>query len=307
LPTKHLFLALLVAAIWGFNFVFIQLGLQGVPPLLLTSVRFFFAALPLIFFLPRPQSHPQLLFGYAFFTFVMQFGFLFTGMKNGMPAGLTSLLMQFQVFFTMGLATFFLRDRPSAWKICGAIISFFGLLVVAFHSRGSSTLYGLALILVASLSWAAGNVFSKKIGPTPALALVAWGSVVAAPCLFLASLLLEGPAAITRAVQDFSWLSAGALFYIVYLSTHVAYSLWGYLLNLYPTATIAPFTLLVPVFGFLGSSVVLGESFPPWKMLASALVIAGLAFNLLEKKIRALFGNFLGRDHQKERDPPAAR
>jgi len=283
-----------VAAIWGFNFVFIELGLRGVPPLFLTSVRFLLAALPLIFFLPRPRANLKLLFGYAFFTFVLQFGFLFTGMKNGMPAGLTSLLMQFQVFFTMGLATFFLRDRPSGWKVGGAIISFFGLLVVASHSHESGTLHGLALILAASLSWAGGNVFSKKIGPTPALSLVVWGSLLATPFLLVASFVLEGPSEITRAIHALSWLSVGALFYIVYLSTHVAYSLWGYLLNLYPTATIAPFTLLVPVFGFLGSSVILGESFPPWKMLASALVIAGLAFNLLEKKIRPLFGNLLG-------------
>lgn len=284
----HLLLALLVAAIWGCNFVFIHLGLQGVPPLLLTGLRFLLAAFPAIFFLPRPRASWRLLLGYGFFTFALQFGFLFSGMKAGMPAGLSSLVMQFQVFFTMGLAAIFLGDKPSTWKISGALISFLGLILVGLNSRIHGSGWSLVLVLAASLSWASGNILSKKIGPTHALGLVVWGSLVACPFLIAASLLIEGPSAIISSLSQLSLISGISLFYIVYLSTHVAYSLWSFLLNQYPTAVIAPFTLLVPVFGFLGSAIVLRESFPAWKIAASGLVILGLGFNLLEKPLRKL-------------------
>jgi O-acetylserine/cysteine efflux transporter len=143
--------------------------------------------------------------------------------------------------------------------------------------------------VLASFSWGAGNIFSKKIGPTPPLALVVWGSLVAFPVVALLSLAVDGPDTIVASLKHMSWASAGAVAYIVYISTLVCYSLWSWLLNRLPTATIAPFTLLVPIFGFLGSVLILGETLPSWKILASLLVILGLCFNLLEPRLKAAF------------------
>lgn len=286
---RYLILAFLVVAGWGFNFVFIKIGLDGMPPILLCALRFFLAAIPGVFFLPRPKVPWRLLLAYGLLTFASQFIFLFLGMKMGMPPGLASLVMQVQAFFTIGLAAAFLSERPGAWKVAGAAISFSGIVLVGINSGGEVTLIGLILTVLASFSWGAGNIFSKKIGPTPPLALVVWGSFVAFPLVALLSFAIDGPAAIVSSLRHLSWASAGAVAYIVYISTLVCYSLWSLLLNRLPTATIAPFTLLVPIFGFLASVLLLGEALPSWKIFASLLVILGLCFNLLEPRLKAAF------------------
>lgn len=286
---QYLFLAFLVVAGWGFNFVFIKIGLDGMPPILLCALRFLLAAVPGVFFLPRPKAPWRLLLAYGLFTFASQFSFLFLGMKLGMPPGLASLVMQIQAFFTIGLAAAFLNDRPTPWKLAGALISFSGIALVGYHSGGEVTIIGLVLTVLASFSWGAGNIFSKKIGPTPPLALVVWGSLIAFPPVALLSLFVDGPELILSSLQNMSWASAGSLAYIVYVSTLVCYSLWSLLLIRLPTATIAPFTLLVPIFGFLGSVLMLGEALPSWKIFASLLVILGLCFNLLEPRLKAAF------------------
>lgn len=245
---KHLLLALLLAllvvVIWGLNFIFISIGLKGFPPLLMCALRFALAAFPAVLFLPRPKVGWPILAAFGLVNFGMQFALLFTGMRAGMSAGLASLVMQTQVFITVGMAAALLKDRPSAWKIIGALISFSGVGVVAWKSEDGSSLVGLVLTLLASFCWATGNLLSKKIAAESPLALVAWGSLIAFPPLLLASLALEGPDAIAKSATEASWLPVLALLYVVYFSTHVGYSLWGHLLQLYPAAVVAPFTLL---------------------------------------------------------------
>ena len=66
------------------------------------------------------------------------------------------------------------------------------------------------------------------------------------------------------------------------------YAAWGWLLARHPAATITPMALLVPVFGMGGAALWLDESLPPWKLIAAALVMAGLALNLLWPRLRAV-------------------
>jgi O-acetylserine/cysteine efflux transporter len=156
---------------------------------------------------------------------------------------------------------------------------------VAFHTEGDVTLPGLALTLLAALSWGTGKLIARMIGQVNALALVVWGSLVAAPFLIVASLVVDGPGAIGAAIEHGSWALVGSVFYICYLSTLFAYSLWSWLLARHPAAIVTPFTLLVPIFGFVGAVIFLGEGLPTWKLVSGALVIAGLCVNLLGKKI----------------------
>lgn len=286
MKTKHLFIALLIVLVWGVNFIAIHIGLEVFPPFLLSTIRFALSALPWVFFLPRPKASLKLILGYGVFTFALQFGLLFSGIHLGLSPGLASLVLQVQMFFSMGLAALFFKDRPGVWKICGSLISFAGIGVVAVHADGSTSLIGLILTLLAALSWSVGNMFTKKVDAASPLALVVWGNLVALPFMALASLLLEGPAVIGDSFQHISLKTVIAVVYIVYVSTHVGYGAWGFLLKSYPTATVVPFTLLVPVVGFLSSAIALDEALLPWKITASVLVMTGLVFNLLEKQIR---------------------
>jgi O-acetylserine/cysteine efflux transporter len=280
---RHLLLALVVVFIWGVNFAIIKLGLRQVSPLGLAVARFVLAAFPWIFIFKRPAVPLSMIAVYSLLTFALQFGFLFTGMKFGMSAGLSSLILQLQVFFTIGLSVLLLSERPTAWQLLGAVLAFAGIGVVAMHVGGDITIAGLTLLILAAASWGAGNIASRKITTLTAgsdvMGLIAWGSLFAIPPLVLVALLID-PQGLTVGFAELDWVSAGSILYIVYLSTLFGFAAWSTLLAQYPVATVAPFTLLVPVFGFLGSAVLLGEPFEGWKMAAAALVIAGLVVNL---------------------------
>lgn len=272
-------LALIVVLVWGFNFVVIQIGLQGLPPLLFSALRFLFAALPLVFFVKRPAIPWKLLAGYALFQFALQFMLLFSGIKLGFPPGLASLVMQLQAFFTIGLAVLMLGERPLVTQIVGALIAFAGMGLVALHLEATATVIGFVMLVAGAFSWGVANIVTKKIGKVSALALVAWGSLLAAPLLLASSLLVEGPAAWAEAAAHLSWVTAGAVLFQSYPNTIFGFGIWSILMRRYPTATIAPFTLLVPVSGMVSAALVLGEPLQWWKIAAGMLVLLGLALN----------------------------
>ncbi len=278
--------AILVAAVWGVNFCLIRIGLDGVPPLTLCVTRFALVIFPWILFVPFPKIRKRLIVAYGLFVFAFQFGFLFTSMKLGFPPGLSSLVLQTQVFFTMGLSAILFSDRPGWPKIPGALVAFSGVALVGLNSPGTVTFANLALILIAAVSFASGNLVSRAIGRTDPMPLVVWGSAVALPVLASAALAIEGPSAMVTALTSISLKSVGALLYIVYLSTFLAFEIWNRLLSRYTPSTVAPFTLLVPVFGFVSSSLIFGETFNFSKIVGSLLVIFGLGIGQFRKLTR---------------------
>ncbi|MEJ1972166.1 MAG: EamA family transporter [Lacunisphaera sp.] len=222
----------------------------------------------------------RLLLVYGFSMFAFQFSFMFLGMKLGVSAGLASLILQFQVFVTLGLAVVFLKETVSFPQIAGALVATAGFVLVGLHTGGEITAAGFACLLLAAVSWAIGNFTSKRLGRVNPLALVVWGSLPVAGAMAVASLVFEGPALIVHSLAHVSLTAILCTAYTVYFSTHVAYSLWSWLLARHPATTITPFALLVPVFGMLSSAVLLGEPLPGWKLAAAALVIAGLSLTI---------------------------
>lgn len=288
LPLRHVLLALLTVTIWGTNFVAIKLALHDLPPLLLCALRFLFVSLPLVFILPRPAIAWRQLLLYGLTMFALQFSFMFLGMKLGVSAGLASVMLQLQVFVTLALSAVFLRERITTLQISGSLIAVAGFVVVAAHSGGDVSLVGLACVLLAAVSWGYGNFMSRGLGKVNPLALVVWGGLVVPLPMGLASLAFEGPAVVRQSLTHVGPTAVLALAFIVYVSTHVGYSLWSWLLARHPASTVTPFALLVPVFGLLSSSLALGETLPAWKMQAAALVIAGLALNVFGPRLRTL-------------------
>jgi len=285
---RDLLLALTVVFIWGVNFAVIKFGLRQVSPLGLGIARFVLTSFPWIFFVKRPTVPLSSLAAYGLLIFAMQFTFLFTGMKIGMSAGLSSLILQLQAFFTIALSVLALGERPTSWQLAGAFLAFCGIAWVALHIGGDVTAIGLVLLVAAAASWGGGNVVSKRIsqhaGTVNMLGLVVWGSLFALPPLIVLSFALEGKAML-KSFVGLDWISIGSIAYIAYLSTLFSFAAWSGLLARYPLTTVAPFTLLVPVFGFLGSAVLLGERLQDWKLVASSLVVAGLCLNLFGPRL----------------------
>lgn len=276
----HVLAAILVTAVWGFNFVVIRVGLNHFPPLLLTVLRFAVAALPVLF-VPRPNVGAGRLAAIGLFLFVGQFVFLFSGMAAGLPAGLASIAIQSQAFFTLIFAALALRERPTRRHLGGMAVAGAGLGLIGLSIGGDLTALGLGLVLAAAASWAVGNVLLRGAGQVDMFRMVVWMSLVPLAPVLALSLWLEGPAAIAASFQAAGWQAAGAVLYLGVPTTLFGFYVWGQLLKRYPAATVAPFSLLAPVFGTVSAHLVLGETFGPLRLGGMMLILAGLAVLVL--------------------------
>lgn len=281
MPITHLLLALLVVVIWGLNFIFVKFGLEEISPLALCAFRFILASVPALFFIKPPKVSLKYLVLYGLFMFAFQFGFVFVGMNVGMTPGMASLIMQIQIFFSMFFAMIFLGEKPSIGHIVGALVSFSGIGLVAFHFDSNVSVWGFICILLAAVSWGVGNLVAKKMNSANLVGVVVWGSFIASWPMMLMALLFEGKDQVMASIENVSWLGIGSLLYIVYASTWIGYGVWSWLLGKYPVSAIVPFTLLVPVVGILSSVLILDEPFQLWKLVSCLLVISGLCINLI--------------------------
>lgn len=281
LPLRHLLLALAVVAIWGSNFVVIKLALGTLPPLLFAALRFAFAVLPAAFFLPRPAVGWRNLAAYGLLIGVGQFGVLYLAMRAQISPGLASLVVQTQVFFTLLLAMQIAREQVRGYQWLALLLAAAGIATIALHTDGSTTVTGVAMVLFAALCWASANIVGKRAGKVNMLAYMVWTSAFAVPPLILLSLAVEGPAAIAAGLRAATPATWAAVLWQSFGNTLFGYGLWSWLLARHAAATIVPMALLVPIFGMGCSAVLLGESLPGWKLGAAALVMSGLALNLL--------------------------
>lgn len=277
---KDLLLALLVIVVWGLNFVVIKVGLHGMPPMLMGALRFMLAAFPAILFVRRPQVPLRWMLAYGMTISLGQFAFLFYAMYVGMPAGLASLVLQSQAFFTLFFAALFLGERLRGSNLFGLLVAASGLVLIGLQGGQAMTLAGFALTIAAASMWALGNVVTRKLGKVNLVGLVVWGSLIP-PLPFLAlSLWLEGPELISQSLRSLSLDSLLVLAYLAFGATLLGYGLWSRLLSRYPASQVAPFSLLVPVVGISSSALLLGERLGGLQMVGAALVMAGLLINV---------------------------
>lgn len=280
-PWRHLLLALAVVAVWGTNFVVIKLALAHLPPLLFAALRYVFAFFPAMLFLPRPAVPWRNLVAYGLLIGVGQFGVLYLAMTHHITPGLASLVIQTQVFFTILLAMRVARERVQPYQWLALLLAAGGVAVIGTHTDGSTTALGLLMVLSAAFCWACANMVTKQAGSVNMLAYVVWASAPAVPVLFMLSLVFEGWPAMEAGVRNADAVTWGAVLWQSVGNTLFGYAAWGWLLARHPAASITPMALLVPVFGMAGASVMLGESLPAWKLLAAALVLCGLAVNVV--------------------------
>ncbi len=287
---KTLLTILAVMAVWGFNFIVIKVGVSGVPPLFLAALRFVFSAFPALLFVKKPAVSWAKLALYGLAIGVGEFGFLFTAIKLGAPAGLSSIILQSQAFFTAILAAFFLKEKIRAHNWLGMLVAGAGLVLIAMAGRGNAqtafpaTL--LAMVILAAFFWALANVVARAMPKTDGLSLMVWSSVFSPIPLFLLSLAFEGWPAIVSSVEHLAPISIGALAYLVILSTLFGYGVWNQVIIKNGASKVAPFSLLVPVFGVSASALVLGERISSAQAVATLLIFLGLAIHIFAGKIR---------------------
>jgi O-acetylserine/cysteine efflux transporter len=270
---RHLALAIGLAAVWGFNFVVMQVGLRHFPPLLYAGLRFAMAAFPALLLVGRPGVPWRWVAGVAATIGVGQFGLLLMGMRAGMPAGLTSLVLQVQALFTVLFAVTLLGERLTARRVAGLGLAFAGLALVAVDFGLAGPAGAFALCVAAAAAWGLGNVVQRRAAPPDSLRFMVWVSALSAPPLLALSLLVEGTPSLSAPAEG--WLS---LVYVAFVSTLGGFGVWGWLLRRYDASTVAPYTLLVPVFGLSSAALVTGEPLSWVKLVAGALIVCGVLY-----------------------------
>jgi len=291
-PPRHIALAVLVATIWGANFVVIDLGLGDLPPTLFVALRFVVVLLPAIFLVPRPQVPWRDVVLVGAFMSLGQFALLYTALAVGMPAGLASLVLQAQVGLTVVIAALALRERPSRPQVLGVVVGAAGLAVVAVGRAATTPALGLVLVVAAATSWAVGNVVARRAsgrarpstsaapprtGFGAGLSMTVWSALVVPLPLFALAVAVNGPDAVAQALTHLTVPAVLSTLYTAWLASLVGYGIWNTLLAHHPAAAVVPFTMLVPVVGLSTAWLVQGEAPNAWEAAGGGLLLLGVA------------------------------
>ncbi|MEW9527695.1 EamA family transporter [Microbispora sp. NPDC049125] len=272
---RDLALALGLAAVWGFNFVVMQAGLRHYPPLTYAGLRFAVAAFPAVLLIGGPRVPWRWVLATGASLGVAQYGLLLLGMRAGMPAGLTSLVIQVQAVFTALFATALLGERLGVRRVTGMTVAFGGLAVIAVGvvaKSGAIPIGAFLLCVGAAAAWGLGNVATRKAAPPDSLRFMVWVSAVSAVPLLGLALAVEGTSSLTAFTSE----GVGAVLYTGLLSTLAGFAVWGRLLARYNASIVAPYALLVPVTGLASAALVTGEPISPSTLAAGGLILAGL-------------------------------
>ena len=293
---KDFSLALLVVALWGANFTVVKLGLDGVPPMLLAALRFVFAVFPAIFFVARPTVKPIYWITYGLLIGVGMYGTLFFAMTVGMPAGIASVVLQSQAFFTLLLAGLFLKESFSVIHMAGLAIAAIGLYFVGCYTTDFSVPVippvAFLLTITGAVFWGLSNILVRKAVASATangedlniMSLIVWSSLIPPIPLFLLAVLLDTPQTISSAILSMNRLSIFSILYLAYGATLFGFGLWSTLLARHPASKVAPLSLLVPVFGLLTARIVLGEHLTISQWSGCLLVIIGLLVSMFGRQ-----------------------
>lgn len=274
-----------IVLIWGSNFVVMKWGLRGLSPMLLGALRFAVAGLALLVLRRGPPLPWRFLVAYGLAQGLGQFGLLFMGLQLGMTAGMASVVMQTQAFFTLLLAAPLLgeRTRPRQWL--GLTVALAGLVAIAAahgEGPGQMTLIGFLLTLGAGLMWAVSNIVGRlavRHSDYDPLAFIAWSSLVPVLPFLALDAWQQGPAATLAQLRGLSGPTALSVLYLGLLATLLAYSLWTRLLKRHAPSQVTPWSLLVPVVGLAAAAAAFGERPLPLQWLGSGAVLLGLVVN----------------------------
>ncbi|MCX0500799.1 EamA family transporter [Erwinia billingiae] len=287
---SHLLLAILITAIWGINFSVIKIGLSSVDPFILAGIRFTLCALPALFFIKKPDVPWRYIIGYGLVFGIGLWGLVNLGIKAGLSAGIASLLLQFSAFFTILLGSVVFKESLTRYQIVGFALACTGLLSIVFITDGSVTFTGTLLVLAGAIAWSIANIIIKRSATKQIFAFLVWSSAFSPLPLFLLDWLVNGSYGYTALVSHVDYRAVLSILFQVYPNTLFGYWVWNSLLKQYPISTVAPLSLLVPVFGILGSMAIFGEAISSLKILALLLIISGLVVGLYGYRLRCLLG-----------------
>ncbi|MES9539149.1 EamA family transporter [Actinomadura sp. NPDC000600] len=294
MKSRHVLLATLIAALWGFNFVPIKVALEDFPPLLMAALRFTAAAVPAVFLVRRPPVAARWFVLVGVPLGVGQFGLLFLGMSMGMPAGLASVVLQVQAIFTALFAGLLLGERVGGRQVAGMVVAFSGVTLLGVaQGEGGSPVGAFLVCLAGAAAWGLANVAMRGMNqsteePVDAFAFMVWMSLVPPLPLLALSLVFEGPGAVPEAARNLSLTGVASIAFIAYVATLFCFGGWAWLIRRYEVGTVAMYSLLVPPFGLVSAALLLDEHVDGTRLAGAALIITGVAVGSIRLRGRGL-------------------
>jgi O-acetylserine/cysteine efflux transporter len=249
----------------------------------LTGIRFALAAIPLVFFIKRPAIKFSYVAAYGFIFGLGMWGVINYGIQVGVSPGIASLIIQLSVFFTMGWGALLFKEKLRGAQLIGALLVLVGLAGIISTQQGEHAILGVLLIVLSAVAWSVGNVIIKKSGVKEIFSFMVWASLFPPIPLFFIAWLMQGAAPFENLQSSLDFTAVLSIVFQVYLATHFAYWGWNSLLKLYPVSTVAPLSLLIPVFGIGSSMLIIGEHISTPNLISIAIIIMGLAVGLYRK------------------------
>jgi len=269
---------LLLAFIWGYNWVIMKKSLQFMGPFDFNAVRMSFGGLVLLLFMlcSRMPLRPRDI-GMTILLGLTQtgagMGLILWALESG-GAGKTAILVYTMPFWILIFAWPILSEKIVGLNWLPVIMAFTGLIFLLEPWSLKSTLLSETLAILAGVFWAFGAIIIKLMQKRPGFDIVsvtAWQLVYGSvPLVIVAWLIPQQP------VQWTPYLVAG-VFYNVVLVCAFAFLLWTFIMKRLPAGVAGMSTLAVPVIGILSSMAELGERPDAWEGLGMVLVIAALA------------------------------
>ncbi len=301
---KGFLLALLVVSVWGANFTVIKIGLLDVPSMLLAALRYIVVVFPAIFFIKKPDIEWRYIIGYGLTVGVGQFACLFYALEIGMPAGVASVVLQSQAFFTLLFANLFLKERVITIQVIGLAIAAIGLYLIGKEASApplsAIPLGALLLTLLAASFWGLSNIVTRQASNRAAskgskldmLSMVVWSSLVPPIPFLMLAMVFNTPQDLWLSVSHLSLTSVFAIVYLALFATVFGYGVWGGLLAKYNASKVAPLSMLVPIAGLITAQIVLKEQLSMIQWIGGFVILLGL--------VTSNFGGTLLKRRQKQ-------
>ena len=274
---KHLALVLLVMVLYGSAYPVGKIGILDAPPLFLSSMRVlcvFLFFLPFFKFRLPPRQLILPLVGFASSMGVCTYAFMYYALSFTSLVAPIIIGAQLAIPFGLILSLIFLKEKISLLKWILIILSFAGIVVIAYDPNFIDERLAIIFCILMSFFYAMANMMARHLKEIDTSVLNGWCNFIAFFPLIIASYFIDGnPIDIISNLENST--------FIVILHASLVVSVVGhagmfYLYRFYPVATVLPFYSLFPIFGIILTYLMFKEVLTMQQFIGGVMVIGSV-------------------------------
>ena len=281
--------------VWGSVYLAVQFAVATMPPLIMVGTRMAFAGLVLCVWArvkgaERPSAvHWRSAAVIGALVVLMGSAGVSWAQKRGVPSGLAALLIATETFWILLLDWLLHKGRrPSARVAVGMLVGFGGvaLLLDPQSMQGAVNPLGVVAILVATVAWAAGSLYSRS-APQPRSLLLAIGmQMLVGGCAAMAAGALAGEWSQLNlaGVSAASWV---AYFYLLIFATLITFPAYIWLLRVVPAARVSTYAYVNPVVALFLGWLVANEPLTSRSVAAAAMIVVSVVMVVSQSASKA--------------------